>query len=168
MGPQTDNAAIDLVNELILSGPLADSETAVIIDQALRYLSGDLLPAIETMLAGNMNATQTAMGALNLIQLTGERGARAVTSYAEKTTDSNTLEGNLATAHSAFCATKLAAAAGVELTKIVDAVLVQIGLGSSIDFGSLIYDAILPISKLSSDIMAYQTEGQCYVLEEYA
>ena len=85
--PQTSGDPVELVNQLLLSGPLADSEAAIIIDQALRYVSGELLPAIETMTSPTLNSTSKALAAMDLIMLTGERGARAVTSYAEKTTD---------------------------------------------------------------------------------
>merc|ERR1711912_141704 len=90
--PQSSGDPVELVNQLLLSGPLADSESAVIIDQALRYVSGELLPAIETMTSANLNSTTKALAAMDLIKLTGERGARAVTSYAEKTTNTNTLK----------------------------------------------------------------------------
>ena len=54
------------------------------------------------------------------------------------------------------------------MTKLADSVLVSMNNGAAFDVGTILYDSILPISRITSDILAYTTEGQCYVLEEYA
>merc|ERR1712020_202145 len=100
------------------------------------------------MTSANLNSTTKALAAMDLIKLTGERGARAVT-YRQ----TNTLEGTLATVHSAFCAIKLTGGAGVELTKLADSVIVSMNNGASLDIGTLLYDSILPISRITSDIL---------------
>ena len=130
----------------------------------------EFIPLTTELITSNLNTTETLISALEIIEITAERGARSIRSHIEKLTPDFFLAGKNEIAFTSFCGIKMAATTMKELTKLIqpflNTVLPYKRLTPQL-IVSLLVEVLKPITKLSSDILVFLTEGQCYKFEEY-
>merc|ERR1711879_21975 len=173
--PQTDSGSsgtTDTLNAITdfaaLFGGLQGDATSQIVTEALKFVSKELLPAIQAMQADGLTTVELAEMAGDLVVLTGERIARATFSYAQNVdgTDAPQAGSTLAYVNQAGCILKFSGEVGREVAKVVIPYTDSTS-GKTFEFSTdLIGQVLEPITLIAADIMKYETDTRCYTYDE--